>query len=95
MSTTFFKQYIKTKRICFGIKLDKLTSSNRITLNFSVDSKKRLLYNGNENNDISEPERTPFYQLRQAQDQQHSPSVIEYISAELLKDIADTIPEKL
>ena len=94
MSTTFFKQYIK-KRICFGIKLDKLTSSNRITLNFSVNSKKKLLYNGNENNDISEPERTPFYRLRQAQDQQHSPSVIEYISAELLKDIADTISEKL
>ena len=29
-----FKQYIKTKRVCFGKKLYKLTSSNGQTLNF-------------------------------------------------------------
>ena len=28
-----FKQYIKTKRVCFRIKLDKLTSSNGVTSN--------------------------------------------------------------
>ena len=34
-----FKQYIKTKRVCFRIKIYKLTSSNSITLNFSVNSR--------------------------------------------------------
>ena len=29
-----FKQYIKTKRVCFGKKIYKLTSSNGETLNF-------------------------------------------------------------
>ena len=55
-----FKEYIKRKRVCFGIKLDKLTSSNGITLKFSFNSKKRILHRGNENSDISAPERTPF-----------------------------------
>ena len=45
-----FKQYIKTKRECFGIKLDKLTSSNGTTLNVSVNSRKRMFHNGDENN---------------------------------------------
>ena len=35
-----FKQYIKTKRVCFGMKLYKFTSSNCTTLNFSVNSRK-------------------------------------------------------
>ena len=47
-----FKQYIKTKRVYFGIKLYKLTSSNSITLNFSVNSMKRMFYNDNENSDM-------------------------------------------
>ena len=58
-----FKQYIKTKRVCFEIKLYKLTSSNDRTLNFSVKIKKRIFHNGNGNSDMSAPERTPFYQL--------------------------------
>ena len=58
-----FKQYIKTKRVCFGIKLYKLTSSNGTTLNFSVNSRKRMFPNGDENSDMSAPEGTPFYQL--------------------------------
>ena len=58
-----FKQYIKTKRVCFEIKLYKLTSSNGTTLNFLVSSTKRMLHNGNENSDMSATERTPFYQL--------------------------------
>ena len=58
-----FKQYIKTKRECFGIKLDKLTSSNGTTLNVSVNSRKRIFHNGNENGDISARETTPFDQL--------------------------------
>ena len=41
-----FKQYIKTKRVCFGIKLYMLTSSNGTTLNFSVKSRKRMFHNG-------------------------------------------------
>ena len=55
-----FKQYIKTKRVCFGIKLYKLTSSNGTTLNFSVNSRKRMFHNGDENSDMSAPERTLF-----------------------------------
>ena len=55
-----FKQYIKTKRVCFGIKLYKLTSSNDTTLNFSVNSRKRMFHNGDENSDMSAPERTSF-----------------------------------
>ena len=58
-----FKQYIKTKRVCFGIKLYKLTSSNDTTLNFSVNSRKRMFHNGDENSDMSAPERMPFYQI--------------------------------
>ena len=36
----YFKQHIKTKRVCFGIKLYNLTSSNGTTLNFSVTTGK-------------------------------------------------------
>ena len=58
-----FKQYIKTKRVCFEIKLYMLTSSYGTTLDFSINSRKRMFHNGDENNDMSAPERTPFYQL--------------------------------
>ena len=53
-----FKQYIKTKRVCFGIKLYKLTLSNGIILVFSLNSRKRMFHNGNGNSDVSAPERT-------------------------------------
>ena len=53
----------KQKRVCFGIKLYKLTSSNSTTLNISVNSRKRIFHNGDEINDMSAPERTPFYQI--------------------------------
>ena len=59
-----FIQYIKIKRVCFGIKLNNLTSSSCITLFFSVNSRKRMFPNGNENSDISARERTSFHQLR-------------------------------
>ena len=55
-----FKEYIKPKRVCFGIKL---TLSNGTTLNFSVGSKKRMFHNVDENSDMSAPERTSFYQI--------------------------------
>ena len=58
-----FKQYIKTEIVCFGIKLYELTSSNGTTLNFSVDSRKRIFHNGDENSDMSASERTSFYQI--------------------------------
>ena len=64
MSNVHFKQYMKTKRACFGIKTYKLTLSMSLTLNFSVNNRKRMFPNGNEYSDISAPERTPFYQLR-------------------------------
>ena len=50
------KLYIKTKR-------DKLTSSNGTTLIFSFNSRKSMFHNGNENSDVSPPERNPFHQL--------------------------------
>ena len=58
-----FKQYIKTEIVCFGIKLYKLTSSNGTTLNFSVNSRKRIFHNRDENSDMLAPERTSFYQI--------------------------------
>ena len=62
-----FEQYIKTKRLCFGTKLNKLTSSNGTTINFLVYSRKRMFHNGDENSEhqkpeMSELERTPFYE---------------------------------
>ena len=45
-----FKQFVKTKRVCFEIKLYMLTSSNGTTLNVSVNSRKRMFHNGDENN---------------------------------------------
>ena len=59
----YFKQYIKTKRVCFGIKLYKLTSSNSTRLTSSVNSRKRIFHNKDENSDMSAPERTPFCQI--------------------------------
>ena len=58
-----FKQCIKTKRVCFGIKLYKLKSSNGTTLNASVNSRKRMFHNEDENSDMSTPEKMPFYQI--------------------------------
>ena len=58
-----FKQCIKTKRVCFGIKLYKLKSSNGTTLNVSVNSRKRMFHNEDENSDMSTPEKIPFYQI--------------------------------
>ena len=58
-----FKQCIQTKRVCFGIKLYKLTSSNGTTLKFSVNSRKRMFHNGDEISDMSAPVRMPFYQI--------------------------------
>ena len=54
------KQYTKPERVCFGIKVYRVTSSNSITLNFSVNNRKRKFDNGNDNGDKSPPERTPF-----------------------------------
>ena len=58
-----FRQYIKTKRVFFRIKLYQLSSSNGTTLNFSVNSRKRMFLNGDENSDKLAPERMPFYQI--------------------------------
>ena len=58
-----FKQYMKTKRVCFGIELYKRISSNAIALNFSVNSRRMMFHNGDENSDMSAPERTSFYRL--------------------------------
>ena len=44
------------------MKIYKFTSSNCTTLNFSVNSRKRMFHNGDENSDMLARERTPFYQ---------------------------------
>ena len=49
--------------MCFGIKLYQLTSSNGTTLNFSVNSRKIMFLNEDENSDKLAPERMPFYQI--------------------------------
>ena len=58
MSTSFQVVYTN-KRVCFGIKLYKFTSPNGTTLNFSVNSRKRMFNNGNENSDMWAPYMTP------------------------------------
>ena len=61
--STSFKQYIKTKRVYFEIKLYKLTSSNSTTINFSFNIRKRMFHIRDENSDMSTPEKNVFYQL--------------------------------
>ena len=60
-----FKEYIKIKRVCFGKKLYKLTSSNGTALNSSVQLRagKGCSTMGIRISDMSETERTPFYQI--------------------------------
>ena len=38
-------------------------SSNSTTLNFSVNSRKRMFHHWDENSDMSTPKRGPFYEL--------------------------------
>lgn len=54
------KRYIKSKRLCFGIKLNKPTSRNSIRLIFLVKIRKKMFYNGNENSDMSAPKINPL-----------------------------------
>ena len=54
-----FKQYIKTKRNWFGIKLHKLATSHRITLDLLVYSRKEMFGEGNSNSDMPATERIP------------------------------------
>ena len=54
------KQYIKTKRVCFEIKLYKLTSSNGITEIFSVNSRERMFHNGGWEQGYVTTRRNPF-----------------------------------
>ena len=58
MSTSFQVVYTN-KKVCFGIKRYKLTSPNGTTLIFSVNSRKRMFNNGDENSDMSAPYMTP------------------------------------
>ena len=61
MSTAFQVVYKTKEYICFEIKFFKLTSSNGMTLNFLVNSRKEIFHNGNENNDMSAAqERIPL-----------------------------------
>ena len=64
MSNAFQPTYKTKESICFEIKPYKLTSSNGITLIFLVNSRKEMFHNGNENSNMSAPEKTPFYQLK-------------------------------
>ena len=52
-----FRQYIKTKRARFGIKLYALTTSDGITLDFLVYCGKGMFYNDNEHSSTSSTER--------------------------------------
>ena len=54
-----FKQYIRTKRARFGIKLYKLTTSNGITLDFLVYCGKGMFDEDDPNSDMPSTERIP------------------------------------
>ena len=54
-----FKQYIKTKRARFGIKLHELTSSDGITLDLLVYCGKGMFDNDDEHSDMPTTERIP------------------------------------
>ena len=64
MSNAFQPTYKTKESVCFEVKPYKLTSSNGITLIFLVNNKKEMFHNGNENSNMSTPEKTPFYQLK-------------------------------
>ena len=53
-------QYIESKRVCFGIKLYKLISSNGTTLSFSVNRRKRMFHIMGMK---IAPEQRPLYQI--------------------------------
>ena len=55
-----FKQYIRTKRAHFGIKLYELTTSNGITLDLLVYCGKGMFYNDDEHSDMRTTKRIPF-----------------------------------
>ena len=54
-----FKQYIRTKQACFGVKLYELTTSNGITLDLLVYCGKRMFYNDDEHSDMPTTEWIP------------------------------------
>ena len=54
-----FRQYIKTKRARFGIKLYELTTSDGITLDFLVYCGKGMFYNDDEHSNMPSTERIP------------------------------------
>ena len=54
-----FKQYIKTKRSCFGIKLYELATSHGITLDLLVYSGKGMFGEDDPNSDMTATERIP------------------------------------
>ena len=56
-----FKQYIKTKRSRFGIKLYELTTSNGITLDLLVYPGKGMFSGDDPNSDMPTTERTLVY----------------------------------
>ena len=56
----YLKQYIRTKRACFGIKLCELTTSNGITLDLLVYCGKGMFYNDDEHSDMRTTKRIPF-----------------------------------
>ena len=54
-----FKQFIKTKRACFGIKLYELTASYGITLDFLIHCGRGMFDDNNENEEMLVTERIP------------------------------------
>ena len=59
-----FKQYIKTKRARFGIKLYELTTSDGITLDLLVYCGKGMFHNDDVNSDMPTTERIPAVLMR-------------------------------
>ena len=65
-----FKQYIRTKRARFGIKLYELCTSEVITLDFLIYCGKGMFYD-DENSELPSTERIPFVLMEQYLNKSH------------------------
>lgn len=65
-----FKQYIRTKRARFGIKLYELCTSEGITLDFLIYCGKGMFYD-DDNSDLPSTERIPFVLMEQYLNKNH------------------------
>ena len=59
-----FKQYIRTKRALFGIKLYEITTADNITLGFLVYCGREIFYDDDGTEDMPTTERIPVFLMQ-------------------------------